>query len=76
VTCAFEPVNVVTARWIDGASEEKLGQFRDRAHENLALDHAGELVYLAPTRINLGLTIERWPELSFRETREHLAVAA
>jgi len=76
VTCAFEPVNVVTARWIGGADEAKLEQFRDRVHEHLALDHAGELVYLAPTRINLGLTIERWPELAFRETREHLAVAA
>jgi peptide chain release factor 3 len=76
VTCAFEPVNVVTARWIRGADEEKLEQFRERAHEHLALDHAGELVYLAPTRINLGLTVERWPDLAFRETREHLAVAA
>ncbi len=76
MTCAFEPVNVVTARWIAGGDEAKLGQFRERAHENLALDHAGELVYLAPTRINLGLTLERWPDLVFRETREHLAVAA
>jgi peptide chain release factor 3 len=76
VTCAFEPVNVVTARWIAGGDEDKLEQFRDRAHENLAVDHAGELVYLAPTRINLGLTIERWPDLVFRETREHLAAAA
>jgi peptide chain release factor 3 len=76
VNCAFEPVNVVTARWVDGADEEKLEQFRERAHENLALDHAGELVYLAPTRINLGLTVERWPGLTFRETREHLAAAA
>ena len=28
---------------------------------NLALDAAGELVYLAPTRVNLQLTLERWP---------------
>ena len=76
VTCAFEPVNVVTARWVDGSDREKLGQFRERAHEHLALDHAGELVYLAPSRVNLGLTIERWPDLKFRMTREHLAVAA
>jgi peptide chain release factor 3 len=33
-------------------------------------------VYLAPTRINLQLTIERWPDIGFRETREHLAVGA
>ena len=76
VTCAFEPVNVVTARWIRSDDAAKLGQFRERAYENLALDHARELVYLAPTRINLSLTTERWPELGFRETREHLAVAA
>ncbi len=76
VTCAFEPVNVVTARWIAGGDATKLAQFRERAYESLALDHAGSLVYLAPTRINLGLTIERWPELLFRETREHLAAAA
>jgi peptide chain release factor 3 len=76
VTCAFEPVNVFTARWIGGGSREMLEQFRERAYDSLALDHAGELVYLAPSRINLGLTIERWPELAFRETREHLAVAA
>ena len=54
--------------------KEKL--FRERCHEHLALDHAGLLVYLAPTRINLELTVERWPDISFRETREHLAVAA
>jgi peptide chain release factor 3 len=33
-------------------------------------------VYLAPTRVNLQLTLERWPEITFRETREHLASAA
>ncbi len=76
VTCAFEPVNVVTARWIAGSDEVKLAQFRERAYEHLALDHAGEVVYLAPSRVNLGLTIERWPDLAFRETREHLAAAA
>jgi peptide chain release factor 3 len=29
------------------------------------------LVYLAPTRVNLQLTEERWPDLSFAATREH-----
>jgi peptide chain release factor 3 len=76
VSCEFEPVNVVTARWISGADPARLAQLRERAFENLALDHAGELVYLAPTRVNLGLAVERFPELQFRETREHLAVAA
>jgi peptide chain release factor 3 len=28
-------------------------------------------VYLAPSRVNLQLTLERWPDISFHETREH-----
>ena len=71
VQCVFEPVNVHTARWIDGADPRKLEEFRSRAHDNLAVDHAGALVYLAPSRVNLQLTLERWPKIAFRETREH-----
>jgi peptide chain release factor 3 len=71
VQCVFEPVNVHTARWIEAAEGRKLEEFRARAHEHLALDHAGALVYLAPSRVNLELTIERWPDITFHETREH-----
>jgi peptide chain release factor 3 len=71
VDCSFENVNVVTARWVDGSNPAKLEEFATRAHDNLALDHAGALVYLAPTRVNLELTLERWPDLQFRMTREH-----
>ncbi len=71
VTCVFEPVNVQTVRWVDAADPRKLEEFRARAFEHLAVDHSGALVYLAPSRINLELTLERWPDLSFRRTREH-----
>ncbi|HET7757624.1 MAG TPA: peptide chain release factor 3 [Steroidobacteraceae bacterium] len=71
VQCVFEPVGVYTARWIEGSDETGLAEFRARAHAQLALDHAGALVYLAPSRVNLELTIERWPGIAFRETREH-----
>jgi len=73
VQCVFEPINVAVARWVRLADEKRLGEFRDKAYDNLALDHAGELVYLAPTRVNLGLTEERWPEIQFMKTRENLA---
>ncbi len=76
VSCAFEPVNVVTARWVECPDPVKLREFHERCREHLALDHAGLPVYLAPSRINLELTMERWPGVAFRETREHLAVAA
>jgi peptide chain release factor 3 len=72
VQCAFEGIGVQSARWVAG-EEKKLAEFRSKAHDNLALDHAGALVYLAPTRVNLSLTLERWPELSFSQTRESAA---
>jgi peptide chain release factor 3 len=50
-----------------------LAEFRQKAYDNLAVDHASELVYLAPTRVNLGLMEERWPEIDFMKTRENLA---
>jgi peptide chain release factor 3 len=80
VQATFDNVNVFTARWVYGQNIDqnarKIEEFRTKAYENLALDHAGALVYLAPTRVNLQLTLERWPDLEFRETREHLAAAA
>jgi len=71
VQCVFDPVAVHTARWIDAADARKLEEFSARARDNLARDHKGALVYLAPSRINLQLTLERWPDITFRETREH-----
>jgi peptide chain release factor 3 len=76
VQSTFDNVNVFTARWVYSKDAKKLGEFRTKAYDNLALDHSGALVYLAPTRVNLQLTLERWPDLDFRETREHLAAAA
>ena len=73
VQCVFDNVNVYTARWITSGDEKKLEEFRTRAHDSLALDHSGALVYLAPSRVNLELTLERWPGITFRETREHAA---
>ncbi|MGB6450841.1 MAG: peptide chain release factor 3 [Steroidobacteraceae bacterium] len=75
VSCAFDPVGVHTARWIAGGDDSKLEEFRARAFEHLALDHGGALVYLAPSRVNLELTLERWPQVAFRVTREHSASA-
>ncbi len=71
VDCGFEPVNVTTARWVECDDEKMLQQFKDKAVSNLALDHAGDLVYIAPTRVNLDMTMERWPDIKFLSTREH-----
>jgi len=71
VDCVYEGVNVYTARWVECDDEKKLAEFRDKAYDNLAIDGGGHLAYLAPTRVNLNLTMERWPEIRFRATREH-----
>lgn len=71
VECQFETISVATARWVESADKKKLQEFRRKAHDNLALDHGGSLVYIAPSKVNLNLTIERWPDIEFRETREH-----
>ncbi len=71
VDCQFETVNVQTARWIQCDDEEMLNQFKIKAEANLSLDHAGELVYIAPTRVNLMMAEEKWPDIQFLSTREH-----
>ncbi len=71
VDCAFETIPVVTARWIGATDAKKLEEFHVKAHANLALDGAGLPVYIAPSRVNLQLAMERWPEIEFLATREH-----
>lgn len=72
VDCAYEPVQVHTARWVYCDDQKKLEEFKRKASANLAWDGSDNLTYIAPTRVNLDLTIERWPEIEFRATREHL----
>jgi peptide chain release factor 3 len=71
VECQFEPVSVATARWVECANEQVETRFRDKAYEYLGEDQSGALVYIAPTRINLELAIEKWPDVAFHATREH-----
>ena len=70
VEAVVEPISVATTRWVYGDDAKILERFRVKAYENLALDGDDQLVYLAPTRVNLDLTMERWPDLEFSATRE------
>ena len=70
VEATFENVNVQTARWVRCEDEKMLHDFSRQLQVNLAEDGAGQLVYLAPTRVNLQLTEERWPDITFAATRE------
>ncbi len=70
VECHFEAIDVATARWVECDDPKMLEEFQRKAHDCLALDHGDSLVYVAPTRVNLSLTEERWPDIRFRSTRE------
>ena len=70
VDCAYESFNVRFARWVNSDNRTTLEEFRQKAHENLAIDGGGHLTYLSPTRVNLNLMEERWPAIQFKATRE------
>jgi len=70
VDCQFESINIATARWVNG-SDKDLEQLKIKAGNNIAIDSAGLLAYLAPSMVNLQLTMERHPNLTFNATREH-----
>lgn len=71
VDCVYETVSVATARWVYCNDAKKLEDFKNKAFDNLALDGSDNLTYLAPTRVNLNLTMDRWPDIEFKTTREH-----
>lgn len=75
VECNFENVNVHTARWIYCLDDKELIKFKNKTEMNLALDHGDELVYIAPTRVNLQMVMEKWPGIEFRSTREHGSIS-
>ena len=69
--CVYEDAGLYTARWIHCDDPKMLDEFKIRHHEQLALDGGGYLTYLAPSRANLTLAEERWPDVRFSKTREH-----
>ncbi len=70
VDCQFENIAVATARWITG-DDKDIEQLKIKAGNNVAIDSAGILTYLAPSMVNLQLTEERHPNITFAATREH-----
>ena len=71
VECLFESMAVSTARWVHCDDTKAFENFTNKCYDNLALDHHGEYVYIAPSRVNLNLAQERNPLVRFSATREH-----
>ena len=71
VDCVYDTVNVSCARWIRASDPKKRQEFEAKLRDHLAIDGGGNLSYLAPNSVNLQLSMERWPEIQFSQTREH-----
>ena len=71
VESRYDHVDVATARWVECDDPIVREDFKRKNDLRLALDSGGNLSYLAPTRVNLNLAMERWPKVQFRATREH-----
>jgi peptide chain release factor 3 len=52
-------------------SDKDIEQLKIKAGNNIAIDSSGVLSYLAPSLVNLQLTMERHPNITFHATREH-----
>jgi peptide chain release factor 3 len=71
VDATFEAIPISTARWVHCDDARTFEEFREKNAMHLAYDAAGEMVYLAPSRVNLQLAQERAPKVRFVATREH-----
>jgi peptide chain release factor 3 len=71
VDAIYEPISVSTARWVTSDDNAAMEVFKRKCHDNLALDGGDNLAYVAPTMVNLQLSMERYPDIQFHKTREH-----
>ncbi|MES2212874.1 MAG: peptide chain release factor 3 [Pseudomonadota bacterium] len=71
VDCIYDNIPVVTARWVYAKDPKKIEELIQKMPAQLAYDAADCLTYLAPSMVHLRLTKERYPDVSFVETREH-----
>jgi peptide chain release factor 3 len=76
VDAIFEAADIHTARWLTFPDETMRRNFEREQALRLGRDVDGNLVYLASSRYNLEVTMEKWPKVSFHTTREHGQVLA
>lgn len=70
VDAVYEPVELATARWVDGKDAKRLKDFEKKNQNALARDAEGNLAFLAASEWRLEHTMEQWPEIDFYKTRE------
>ncbi|ASK78384.1 peptide chain release factor 3 [Paraphotobacterium marinum] len=71
VSAIYEAINITTARWVECNDKKELENFKRKNQNNLALDGAENLTYIAPSMVNLNLVKDRFPSIILKSTREH-----
>jgi len=66
----YEPVQCVTARWVECGDQKRFREFEKKNGGYLARDAEGCLAFLAPSEWRLEICMEEWPEVAFHKTRE------
>jgi peptide chain release factor 3 len=66
----FEGAPYQAARWLETEDRSALESFLDRNRSAAAEDHDGIPVFLARNPWDLRTTVEEWPQIRFKETRE------
>jgi peptide chain release factor 3 len=71
VDAIYDNASIATARWLTFPDETTRRNFEREQAAALATDVDGNAVFLATNKYNLQVTMERWPKVGFRATREH-----
>ena len=71
VDAIFERSDIHTARWVTCEDTAHLAEFTRANTLRLGHDVDGNLVFLSPNSVSLGLAMEKWPKIHFHNTREH-----
>jgi peptide chain release factor 3 len=71
VDAIYDSANISTARWLTFPDENIRRNFEKEQAASLATDVDDNPVFLATSKYNLQVTVERWPKVGFFATREH-----
>ena len=69
-SCAYEPVNLHKACWIECEDEVKFKEFLNRRKRDIAKDKDGNVVFLAESAWTLKMAQDNFPEVVFHFTSE------
>jgi peptide chain release factor 3 len=71
VDAIYEGASISTARWLTFPDENIRRNFEREQASSLGIDVDDNPVFLATSKYNLQVTMERWPKVGFHATREH-----